>query len=208
MVGVHLSVGDASTEFLQRWRRMNYVTPKNYLDYINTYNRLLQEKRQANGAQCDRLDSGLRKLQESAKQLEEMNVQLAEQNIAVKNKTEACNKLLEVIAVSTQQAEEKKNMAQIKEKELEVQGIQIAKDKQEAEVALQEALPALEEARKALSNLSSAEITEIRSFAKPPTSVQRVCECVCILKNIKDLSWKSAKSMMSAGDFKVISTCA
>lgn len=71
------------------------------------------------------------------------------------------------------------------------------------QIALQEALPALEEARKALLNLSSAEITEIRSFAKPPTSVQRVCECVCILKNIKDLSWKSAKSMMSAGDFKV-----
>lgn len=108
MVGVHLAVTEASAEFLQRWRRVNYVTPKNYLDYINTYTSVLQEQRQANGAQCDRLDSGLRKLEESAKQLEEMNVQLAEQNIAVKNKTEACNKLLEVITVSTKQAEEKK----------------------------------------------------------------------------------------------------
>jgi dynein heavy chain len=202
MVRVHLSVGEASAEFMQRWRRVNYVTPKNYLDYINTYIRLLMEKRQFNGVQCERLESGLRKLEESAKQLEEMNIQLAEQNVAVKNKTEACNKLLEIITASTTQAEEKKEMAQKKEKELEIQGIQIAKDKQEAEAALQEALPALEEARQALSQLSSSDITEIRSFAKPPTSVQRVCECVCILKNIKDLSWKSAKGMMSAGDFK------
>jgi dynein heavy chain len=79
---------------------------------------------------------------------------------------------------------------------------QIAKDKEEAESALAEALPALELAREALSNLSSSEITEIRSFAKPPKEVQKVCECICVIKNIKDVSWKSAKGMMSQSDFK------
>lgn len=93
---------------------------------------------------------------------------MAEQNIAVKNKTEACNKLLEVITVNTQVVEEKKSLAEKKEVELDSQLIQIAKDKEEAEVALAEALPALEMARLALANLSSNEITEIRSFAKPP----------------------------------------
>jgi dynein heavy chain len=53
-----------------------------------------------------------------------------------------------------------------------------------------------------LQGLSSAEITEIRSFAKPPKPVQNVCECICVLKNIKDLSWKSAKGMMSDLNFK------
>lgn len=57
-------------------------------------------------------------------------------------------------------------------------------------------MPALEEAKLALQNLSSSEITEIRSFAKPPKEVQKVCECVCIVKNIKDVTWKSAKSMV------------
>jgi dynein heavy chain len=85
---------------------------------------------------------------------------------------------------------------------LESQNIQIAKDKAEAEVALAEALPALEEARLALANLSASEITEIRSFAKPPKEVQKVCECVCVIKGIKDTSWKSAKGMMSNTDFK------
>jgi dynein heavy chain len=202
MVNVHLSVSEASVAFQQRWRRQNYVTPKNYLDYINTYLRLLKEKRQQNGILCERLESGLRKLHESSKQLDELNAQLAVQNVAVKQKTEACNKLLEVIASSTAQAEEKKELAQKKEKELEVQNQQIARDKADAEIALAEALPALEEARKALSQLSASEITEIRSFAKPPKEVQKICECLCVLKNIKDLSWKSAKAMMSANDFK------
>jgi dynein heavy chain len=202
MVAVHLSVCDKSIEFLQKWRRENYVTPKNYLDFVHTYMNLLKEKRENIGRQCSRLESGLGKLEESANQLDVLNAQLAEQNVAVKKKTEACNRLLEVITESTAQAEEKKELAVKKEAELDAQNQQIAKDKEEAEAALQEALPALEEARMALNNLSASEITEIRSFAKPPKEVQKVCECICVLKGIKDVSWKSAKTMMSQIDFK------
>lgn len=41
---VHGTVGDCSKQFLQKLRRYNYVTPKNYLDFINTYCNLLEEK--------------------------------------------------------------------------------------------------------------------------------------------------------------------
>lgn len=41
---VHTSVGEYSKLFLQKLRRYNYVTPKNYLDFINTYSNLLEEK--------------------------------------------------------------------------------------------------------------------------------------------------------------------
>lgn len=43
---VHNSSGDYSKLFLQKLRRCNYVTPKNYLDFINTYSNLLEEKDQ------------------------------------------------------------------------------------------------------------------------------------------------------------------
>lgn len=43
---VHRSVGDYSKLFLQKLRRCNYVTPKNYLDFISTYSNLLEEKDQ------------------------------------------------------------------------------------------------------------------------------------------------------------------
>ena len=41
---VHLSVADYSKKFLQKWRRVNHVTPKNYLDFINSYTDLLKQK--------------------------------------------------------------------------------------------------------------------------------------------------------------------
>lgn len=44
IVMVHGSVGVYSKKFLQKLRRSNYVTPKNYLDFINTYTKLLEDK--------------------------------------------------------------------------------------------------------------------------------------------------------------------
>jgi dynein heavy chain len=44
IVLVQQSVVVYSKKFLQRLRRSNYVTPKNYLDFINTYLRLLDDK--------------------------------------------------------------------------------------------------------------------------------------------------------------------
>ena len=92
---------------------------------------------------------------------------------------------------------------------------------------MEAALPVLEAAKLALQNLSKNEVTEIRSFAKPPKAVQVccrewkrweghknfncknilitnsqvVCECVAILRNVKDVSWKGAKAMMTSPNF-------
>lgn len=43
---VHGSVGEYSKMFLQKLRRSNFVTPKNYLDFISTYAKLLEDKDQ------------------------------------------------------------------------------------------------------------------------------------------------------------------
>ena len=44
IVHVHLSVGNYSLEFAQKLRRVNHVTPKNYLDFINRYAVLIKQK--------------------------------------------------------------------------------------------------------------------------------------------------------------------
>jgi hypothetical protein len=43
-------------------RRANYVTPKNYLDFINNYKRALKSNRQMVEEQTARLSGGLQKL--------------------------------------------------------------------------------------------------------------------------------------------------
>ncbi|XP_071339029.1 dynein axonemal heavy chain 10 [Trachinotus anak] len=198
---VHTSVDDYSKLFQQKLRRSNYVTPKNYLDFITTYSNLLEEKDQYILAQCKRLEGGLDKLKEASVQLAELNVKLAEQKVVLAEKSIACETLLDEIATNTTVAEEKKTLAEDKAKEIEEQNKVIAVEKKEAESSLAEALPALEAARNALQDLEKSDVTEIRSFAKPPKQVQVVCECILVLRGYKEISWQSAKGMMSEANF-------
>ena len=59
----------------------------------------------------------------------------------------------------------------------------------------------MEAARLALDDLDKSDVTEIRSFAKPPKPVQTVCECIVVMRGIKEVSWKSAKGMMAEANF-------
>ncbi|XP_069880965.1 dynein axonemal heavy chain 10 isoform X1 [Dipodomys merriami] len=201
VVLVHESVGEYSKQFLQKLRRSNYVTPKNYLDFINTYSKLLDEKTQYNIAQCKRLEGGLDKLKEASIQLDELNQKLAEQKIVLAEKSAACEALLEEISTNTAIAEEKKKLAEEKAIEIEEQNKIIAVEKTEAETALAEVMPILEAAKLELQKLDKSDVTEIRSFAKPPKQVQTVCECILIIKGYKELNWKTAKGMMSDPNF-------
>ncbi|KAG8146106.1 hypothetical protein E2320_012501 [Naja naja] len=225
-VMVHGSVGVYSKKFLQKLRRSNYVTPKNYLDFINTYTKLLEDKNNFILAQCKRLDGGLDKLKEATIQLDELNRKLAEQKIVLAEKSAACEALLQEIATNTaigkfyhpvlsdspfarssfsrrflSLAEEKKKLAVEKAMEIEEQNKVIAVEKREAETALAEAMPILEAAKLELQKLDKSDVTEIRSFAKPPKQVQTVCECILIMRGYKELNWKTAKGMMSEANF-------
>eukprot|EP00118_Oscarella_pearsei_P005341 m.24505 g.24505 ORF g.24505 m.24505 type:complete len:2538 (+) comp28630_c0_seq1:2-7615(+) len=201
VVFVHEVVGNYSLLFEQKLRRVNHVTPKNYLDFINSYTNLLAEKDKFVEDQCQRLGGGLTKLIEAAKDLAEMNKKLEVQKVAVTEKTAACENLLEEIVTRTAQAKEKQELALAKSTELAEQNTVIASEKKDAEESLQAALPALAEARLALSDLDRQDVTEIRSFAKPPLPVQMISECIVVLRGIKEISWKSAKSMMQDPNF-------
>ncbi|NXE97067.1 DYH10 protein, partial [Menura novaehollandiae] len=201
MVMVHESVGDFSRKFLEKLRRRNHVTPKNYLDFINTYAKLLEEKNEFILVQCKRLDGGLIKLKEAAVQLAELNQKLAEQKIVLTEKTAAIEALLQEIATNTEIAEVKKKLGEEKALEIQEQNKVIAVEKADAEAALEQIKPILEAAKREVEKLDKAEVTELRSFATPPKQVQVVLECILIMRGYKELNWKNCKAMMADPNF-------
>jgi dynein heavy chain, axonemal len=201
MMMVHQSVRTFSSKFMEELRRHNYVTPKNYLDFIATYRSSLAFSRKGISDMATRLDGGLQKLVQAATEVEVMKKELSEAKVVVEAATKACNELIATITQSRAEVEAKSLGALQKEQQLKIDSADIAVEKQEAETALAEAIPALEEAAAALQDLKKDDITEIRSFAKPNVYVQKVCECVVFLKGGKDPSWNGAKAMMSDGQF-------
>uniref|UniRef100_A0A8W7PMI7 AAA+ ATPase domain-containing protein n=1 Tax=Anopheles coluzzii TaxID=1518534 RepID=A0A8W7PMI7_ANOCL len=250
IVHVHQSLKGYNMQYLMKLRRKNFVTPKHYLDFINTYLKLIgtgriaderiipvgsvgvfppdtvtlekgtragigweircydpsqvdepEEKDNFIMQQCSRLSDGIEKINEASLQIDQLSIIVEEQRKNVIEAADRCESMLAGIETSTEKANVKKLEASEKSVEVEQQKKIITVEKAEAEEALAAALPALEVARLALSDLDKSDITEIRSFATPPEPVQVVCECVAIIKGFKEISWKTAKGMMSEGNF-------
>lgn len=53
-----------------------------------------------------------------------------------------------------------------------------------AQADLDEAMPALNEAIRALDSLNKKDISEMKSYGKPPVKVEMVMEAVMILKQV------------------------
>jgi dynein heavy chain len=130
-----------------------------------------------------------------------LNDELAVQKVKVTKRTEEVEALLKEIATGTAEASEKKELAIVKSKEIEEQTKVINKEKGEAEVALEEAMPALESAKLALDELGKKEITEIRAFKNPPRAVETICNCIVIMKGIREVNWRSAQGLMADTNF-------
>jgi len=59
MSHVHLSIGEANIEFLAAERRHNYTTPTSFLELINFYKMLVNNKRGKITEQITKLETGL-----------------------------------------------------------------------------------------------------------------------------------------------------
>ncbi len=70
----------------------------------------------------------------------------------------------------------------------------------DAQRDLDEALPAFDSAVKALKALNKNDITELKSFAKPPEMVMFTMESVCILKGVKP-TWDESKKLLNDSNF-------
>ncbi|OQR81950.1 dynein heavy chain, partial [Thraustotheca clavata] len=200
LVHAHLRVVTVAHRFEVELRRHYYVTPKNYLDFISNYRLQLKENNQKVNASIVRLKGGLTKLVEASLAVDRMQIELSEKKIIVDEKTVACEALIKTIGEKSAIASKQQEVAAMTQIECEKASVVIAKEKEEADAALLEALPAVEAAAQALQDLSKADLTEIKSFASPPALVMSVCMCVLILRPTGqdlDLDWKGAKVMLS-----------
>ncbi|TNJ29738.1 IAD-1alpha dynein heavy chain [Giardia muris] len=200
-IAFHKHTVELSETYWTSIRRQNFVTPRNFVDFLQTYLRLLQDRR----AECDedigRFTQGLQKLSQAESEVTELQKTLNEQSVILEEKTEACNKMVAQIEKQSAETAILQKEAAETETELKKQEQEITVEKGEAEEQLAAAIPALEAAEEALNKLDPLAIAEIRAFTNPPNAVRQISECVVVfMKQDTDPNWTKAKSLMS-GNF-------
>ncbi|CAG4949545.1 unnamed protein product [Colias eurytheme] len=192
---IHSSVGRYSVRMWQEMRRTNYVTPTNYLELVSGYKEMLKAKRIEVALQANKLRNGLGKVEETTKLVGQMSEELAVAQVQVAEYTEQCIEYMGVINVQQRNADEQQRSVAARSKKTMEEEVQCKKLADAAMRDLASAMPALEEAVKALDALNKKDITEVKSYAKPPQKVEMVLEAVLILLQ-KEPTWAEAKRQL------------
>eukprot|EP00913_Durusdinium_trenchii_P009754 g9162.t1 len=190
----------AHKSFDEEQKRMNYVTPTNYLELVQGYMKMLKDKQKELGAAADKLRNGLSKLDDARVQVAEMSVDLEEKQKICDVKAKECEELLKVITAE-------RSKADAQQAQVEADSIRIEKEAKETKILaddatrdLEKAMPALDAAVDALEKLDKKSIAEVKAYPKPPDAVMKtMCAVMTVME--KTPSWGQAKTELNDTNF-------
>ena len=199
-VAIHCSVESACTSFSSATRRAVYTTPKSYLDWLQLFLSMLDERRSSLAAARAHFVSGLTKFRETQLVVAELQEELTQLQPVLASKAEESTRLLERIEVDAAKAAGVRVQVESEESVVNAAAVEVRELTAEAQADLDAALPALKSALRSLEKLKKAEISEVKSMASPPSGVVKVMEMVCLLLQATP-DWDSAKRVLANVNF-------
>ena len=152
-VFIHQSVTEEGETFFQLMRRHIYTTPKNYLDLLKLYKRILFKKEKEVNTRINILSTGVGKLDEANVEVTRMKGELEELKPKLKIKMEEADVLEKKLKADKLVADKSREKV-----EMEAQRVQETKDiaegmRTEVNDTLERALPALKKAKEGLKHI-------------------------------------------------------
>ena len=199
-VQVHTSVVEHSVKMAMELKRYNYVTPTAYLELMNGYTELLQEKHKDINSNATKLRNGLSKLDDTRTTVGKMTIDLEGKKKRVALTQKECDDYLVIIVQQKREADEQAKGVAARSDKLAVEETEVRSVADAAQADLDKAMPALVEAQKALEGINKKDLGEIRSYGKPPVPVEKVMSAIMVLRK-QEPTWEEAKRQLANPNF-------
>lgn len=201
LVHLHFSVYAQAEKLRKRQGRTLKLGPRSFLDFINQYVGLSNEKREGLEEEQRHLNVGLDKLRETVNAVSELQKSLAVKRTQLEAKNKEANEKLRQMVADQKAAEEQKAASIQIQGNLEIQEREISQRREVVMADLANAEPAVQEAQASVSNIKKQHLTEVRSMGNPPAPVKNAMESVCIALGHKVDSWKTVQGIIRRDDF-------
>ncbi|PFH34693.1 ATPase family associated with various cellular activities (AAA) domain-containing protein [Besnoitia besnoiti] len=195
-VQFHKSACEAADEFLAVLKRPVYVTPQSFLDLLRLSLTLKNERRETLVRQRSLLTTGLLKLRRTHEEVARLRLELEQLEPTLQKKKTESEQLLVTVERDRAAAFSEREKVAEERKGVAEQQHEVALLQADAQKDLEKAMPALEAALASLDALDKKDLTELKSFAKPPPLVVATMEIVNILLGEKP-DWDTARKVLS-----------
>ncbi|KAF0537729.1 dynein heavy chain 1, cytosolic [Gigaspora margarita] len=181
---VHKSLYEINSKLNKRQGCYNYVTPCHYLDFINHYEQLFNEKCDDFDKQQRHLNIGLEKFKEIASTVDKLRSDLATKNQEIQNKDREANEIFKKLLEDNSEFNKCRQVAEKISKTLEVQTKAIEERREvvkEVIKKLTNAESAVEDAKNAINGINRLQLIEIYAMNNPPEAVKIVITSVLMV---------------------------
>lgn len=203
-VDMQMRVTKLRNRYEAELRRYYYVTPTSYLELLSILKKLLGERETMVKNQIKRYNDGCNTIEKTEAQVAVMQKELEELQPQLEKATIENKQLLVNLQANQKEADAKKTICQAEEKECNVTRDEANALRADCQKDLDRVLPLLDQASAALDKISQDDMTQLKSFVKPPPAAAIVMEGVCYVfgedSNIK-FQPKQPGSMEKIQDF-------
>jgi dynein heavy chain 1 len=203
IVYIHNSVVEINKKLRKAAKKFNFITPRDFLDFIKHFIELHKGKKEKLEEQQYHLNLGLGKLKETEETVLELQKSLDKYKNELEIKEKEANVKLNLMVQKQKEAESKRESAIILSKEIDSKQVVIQEKTKYVEKELSEAEPALIKAKDAVSNIKQSNLVEMRSLKSPPHHVKFTLEAVLsvILGKYRAWDWKDVQKEISKQGF-------
>ena len=203
IVNIHNSVVNTNAKLAKSAKKYNFITPRDFLDFIKHFVNLYAEKKSELEEQQLHLNIGLDKIRDTGEEVRKLQDSLAEKSKELAAKEKLANEKLVLMVNEQQQAEQKRESSLGMTKVLESKEKEIRERQEQVNKELSEVEPLLREAEDAVKGIQKKFLDELRMMASPPQLVKLTLEAVmCLVTNSsKTCDWAEIKTGMRKEDF-------
>eukprot|EP00917_Polyrhabdina_sp_WS-2016_P007442 GHVP01016658.1.p1 GENE.GHVP01016658.1~~GHVP01016658.1.p1 ORF type:complete len:4656 (-),score=837.71 GHVP01016658.1:4666-18633(-) len=204
VVDMHFMVVGLNQHLNRTGKRGNYSSPRDYLDFIRHFVKLIDEVKAKSAEDLRHLSVGLQKLRETEEAVGEMQQSLAIKKQQLTEKDAEANEKMQLMVQQKTATEEKKKEVESLAKELAQQSEVITIRTADVQEQLHTVEPLLNAAQKAVGAIEKKFLDELKAMSKPPRLVQRTMESVVVmLNNMGDnnITWEDCRRVLKQTDF-------
>ena len=204
----HMIIKDLNDKLAKNAKKFNYITPRDFLDFIKHFINLQKEKNDELNEQKSHIDKGLQKIIQTEKTVNELKQSLAIKGKELDKKQEEMKIKFDKIRADTEKSNKSKEKAEIKKKQIEETKKEIDRRTNEVNEKLSTVVPKMEAAKQAIGNMSKKNIATLKSLKVVKNTLKLPLRLIAMIyifltkKIIKEkLDWDEIKNCIFKEDF-------
>ena len=204
----HMIIKDLNDKLAKNAKKFNYITPRDFLDFIKHFINLQKEKNDELNDQKSHIDKGLQKIIQTEKTVNELKQSLAIKGKELDKKQEEMKIKFDKIVADTEKANKSKEKAEIKKKQIEETKKEIDERTNKVNEELSTVVPKMEAAKQAIGNMSKKNIATLKSLKVVKNTLKLPLRLIAMIyifltkKIIKEkLDWDEIKNCIFKEDF-------